>query len=66
MIEEEVENVTYEQGYYIPVKLETLINEIYVSPTSPNWFLDVVKEVCNKFDIKKKPYRSDLLSSPVR
>ena len=66
MIEEEVENVKYEPGYYIPVKLDTLINEIYVAPTSPDWFLDVVEEVCKKFDLMRKPRRSDLLSSPIR
>jgi hypothetical protein len=66
MIEEEVKSVKYELGYYIPVKLDTLINEIYVSPTSPKWFLEVVEEVCNKFGVVSKPHRSDLLSSPIR
>jgi hypothetical protein len=66
MIEDEVANVKYAPGFYIPVKLDKLITEVYVAPTSPNWFLEVVEEVCNKFDVRKKPLRSDLLSSPIR
>ena len=66
MIEKEAEKVTYERGRYIPVKLDTLIKEVYVSPTSPDWVLEVVEQVCNKFSFPRKPRRSDLLSSPIR
>jgi hypothetical protein len=66
MIENEVAKVKYEQGRYITVKLDTLIRDIYVAPTSPDWFLEVIEEVCKKFSVARKPKRSDLLSSPIR
>ena len=66
MLEEDVAKVRYEPGLYISVNLDTLINKIYVAPTSPDWFLDVVNEVCHKFYVARKPRRSDLLSSPIR
>jgi hypothetical protein len=66
MIDKECEQVQYEQGRYIRVNLNTLIKEVYVSPTSPDWVLEVVEEICKRFSIVRKPQRSDLLSAPIR
>jgi hypothetical protein len=66
LIEDEVSKVPYIPGLYVPVDIEKLVNEIYVSPTSPDWFLEVVSAVCDKFSLKRAPVRSDLLSSPIR
>jgi hypothetical protein len=66
LIEQDVERVQYVPGIYVSVELDRLIDEIYVSPASPDWFLEVVSEVCQRFSFGRTPLRSDLLSSPVR
>jgi hypothetical protein len=58
--------IKYKDGIYIPVDIELLVDEIYISPTSPAWFLDVVIATCEKFNLQKPLIRSDLLSSPIR
>jgi hypothetical protein len=66
LVRSEVESIPYKGGISVPVKLATLINEVYVSPNSPDWFLDVVARVSESFSLKLSPKRSDLLSSPIR
>lgn len=66
LIESDVDKVQYAPGVYISADLNKLIDEIYVSPTSPDWFLEVVSEVCERFSLDRTPVRSDLFSSPVR
>jgi hypothetical protein len=66
LIEDEINTVTYMLGIYIPVDINFLIDEIYVAPTSPDWFLEVIQTVCEKFSLRRIPRRSDLLSSPMR
>jgi hypothetical protein len=65
LIEAEVATVDYLPGIYVPVAIDALINEVYVSPTSPDWFLDLVSTVCEKYMLNRKPVRSDLMSSPI-
>jgi hypothetical protein len=66
LIENEAGMVEYKSGIYIPVDIDSLIDEVYVAPTSPDWFLEVVRSVCEKFALARVPRRSDLLSSPMR
>jgi hypothetical protein len=66
MIEAEVNLVSYNPGIYIDVNLDALVDEIYVSPTAPDWFLDVITSVCEKFTLGRVPRRSDILSSPMK
>lgn len=49
-----------EDGIYVNVSLDTLIEKIYVSPKSPKWFLDLVKSVSKKYGLDKEVIRSDL------
>jgi hypothetical protein len=49
-----------ENGLDILVDLETLIDQIYVGPGSPDWFLDLVKSTSLKFGIKKEIIRTSL------
>ncbi len=55
-----------DNGIYVSVSLDTLIDEIHVSPHSPKWFEDLVKSVTKK-SIKqdKKVIRSDLYNGPL-
>jgi hypothetical protein len=41
----------FEKDLYVPVDLNVLIERIFVSPTSQNYFLESVKSVANKFGI---------------
>ena len=66
LIADEVSYVTSTSGIYIPVDLNALVDEIYVAPTSPDWFLEVIQTVCGKFSLRRVPRHSDLLSSPMR
>ena len=51
-------------GIYRPVDLDYLIENIYVSPTSQPWFYDVVKNIVEKYGLKKKVLQSTLNEPP--
>lgn len=53
-----------QSGLYIPCNLEILIDEIFVSPASPNWFEELVTSILGKFCINKKVKRSNLDEDP--
>ncbi|MGV2964869.1 hypothetical protein [Paenibacillus sp. AGC30] len=54
-----------EYGVNVQCNLEVLIDDIYVSPTSPSWFKDVVQSVTNKYDLEsKRVIQSNLYSGP--
>jgi len=52
-------------GLHIPVSLDVLIDEIYVSPDSADWFLEIVESVSTKYGLAAKVIRSDLASKPL-
>lgn len=52
-------------GYYIPTELEVLIEKIYISPTAPSWFKDIVKVTLEKFELQKEIQDSKLNERPV-
>ena len=50
----------------LPVDLHTLVHRVYVSPLAPEWFYDVVKNVCTEYEIDcNKVYRSNMLVDPL-
>lgn len=53
-----------EEGVSIPVILNVLIENIYVAPTSPDWFLDVVNTVICKFGQGQIAIKSSLAARP--
>lgn len=53
----EIENA---DGIYVPVSLNRLIEKIYVSPRSSEWFLDLVKSITKKYKLNKEVIPSDL------
>lgn len=55
----------FDRGEYIPVDLGNLIEKIYVSPTSPTWFKELVSSITNKFNLKKEVLQSILSEDPV-
>ena len=41
-----------------------LIDSIYISPYAPKWFAEVVKNVVDRYEIKKPVYQSSMLVTP--
>ena len=54
-----------ELGRQVEVELETLIEKIYVAPTAPDWFGELVKRVTGKYRLEKPVIRSILDQKPV-
>lgn len=52
-------------GIYITTKLGDLIEEIYVAPNSPNWFLELVENTANLHKINKPIIRTSLDDSAL-
>jgi len=57
-------NTNNEVGKLIPVNLNLLIDRIYLSPVSQTWFYELLKDVTNKYNLKKKIVISDLSATP--
>ncbi|TMP58261.1 hypothetical protein [Pseudoalteromonas sp. S1612] len=55
-----------ESGISIPVDLNNLIENIFVSPTAPKWFLDLVSSSAKTYGLACKVHQSSLKSdSPL-
>lgn len=54
-----------EEGRYVLVDLEELIESVYISPTSKEWEIELVKTLMEKFDLKKPLIKSNLSASPL-
>ncbi len=55
----------FNDGAYIRVNLNTLIEKIFVSPTAPKWFNDLVNSIIKKYNLKKEVIKSSLAEGPV-
>jgi len=55
----------FDEGIYVNVNLDTLIERLHVSPTAPIWFSDLVRSVARKYDLKKETAQSSLADGPV-
>lgn len=53
-----------ERGFLVSVDVQTLVEEIYVAPTAPHWFADVVRKVCKIYDETIAVTQSELLREP--
>ncbi len=52
-------------GKSFSVNLEELIEQVYVAPTSPDWFFELTKKIMNKFGFNKSVRRSSLDTDPI-
>lgn len=52
-------------GRTVPVRLEDLVERIYVAPTSPSWFADLANSVMSKYGLDKPVVMSSLDEKPV-
>lgn len=57
-------SVKSDTGKLIQVKLEILIDKVYLSPTSQNWFKDLVADIMMKYGLKKRILVSDMTAKP--
>lgn len=47
-------------GLNMKVQLNKIIKKIHISPHADDWFCEVVKNICKKYDIADTPIKSDL------
>jgi hypothetical protein len=52
-------------GLNVPVNLDELIENIFVSPTANKWFEDVVNSVMKKYGLNQKAEKSPLADDPL-
>jgi hypothetical protein len=57
--------INSEAGKLIKLDLTRLVDEIYVSPTAPSWFLHLVVSICQRYDYALRVRQSDLSRSPI-
>jgi hypothetical protein len=55
----------FDVGDYVDVNLQTLVENVYVSPTAPEWFTNLVRSIMEKYGLEKTPRKSDLDNDPV-
>ena len=52
------------EGINIPVSLNHLIDEVYVSPIASQWFVEIVDDITKKYGLDKRVRQSDLGAKP--
>jgi hypothetical protein len=55
----------FDVGCYVDVDLETLIENVYVSPDAPLWFRELVESVLKKYSLNRCPKWTDLHNEPI-
>ena len=56
---------TIEHGLQIKIDIETLIERVYVAPSAPAWFADLVTAVISKYGYNFEVVHSKLNENPV-
>lgn len=56
----------YEFGTNIPVDLEILIENVYIAPTSPNWFKELIISVLKNYKLNLEVTQSTLCHNPFK
>lgn len=51
-------------GIYVPVNVEKLITQIHISPYAPEWFVDVIHSITEKYKISKPILYSEMNATP--
>lgn len=51
-------------GVYFPVDLETLIERVHVSPNSPQWYVELVQSIVEKYDLDIQPVHKSAMDEP--
>jgi hypothetical protein len=59
-----IEHDTTELGKVVPCNLSVLIEEVFVSPSAPDWFVNLVNDLNNKYGLNIKVSSSELNAEP--
>jgi hypothetical protein len=51
-------------GINIPVDLDMLVENIYIAPTAPKWFVELINQITSRYNINKKVIQSSLYETP--
>ncbi len=54
-----------DHGHYVDVDVGKLIGKLHISPTAPDWFTDLVKDLVSTYDQEIKIVKSDLFDDPI-
>jgi hypothetical protein len=54
----------YGKGLYVNVDLDNLIEKVYISPYSEEWFYDLVCSITKKYELKAEVIKSSLNQKP--
>ncbi|WP_261385004.1 DUF2971 domain-containing protein [Haloarcula hispanica] len=52
-------------GQSVDIDVNKLIKSVYVAPSAPDWFFDVLESVTDRYEIEINPQKSDLDEDPV-
>lgn len=52
-------------GEYVSINVDTLIDKLYLAPTTQSWFSNQVREVLETYDVDCELVQSDINSDPV-
>ena len=64
-VKEKKQFIGNEKGVWWPVDLNNVIEAVYVSPDSPQWFYDLTVNICSKYDLKCPVVNSRLAGKPI-
>ncbi|MBT2196651.1 hypothetical protein KLI54_00095 [Bacillus thuringiensis] len=62
-IDDEAEPLV-KHGLGLPCDISVLIDRVYISPTAPSWFEELVRSMCDKFNLKDRVFKSELSELP--
>lgn len=60
-----LEEPVAESGIYINCDLRKLIKSVFISPTSDNWFHELVKSINVKYSLNVETHKSDISKDPL-
>jgi len=49
----------------VPIDVSVLVQNVFVAPTAPNWFKDVVVGLCGKYHLQVPVHKSELDAKPI-
>ena len=52
-------------GIYVPIDIEILVEKVFVSPTSPEWFRELVEAILARYGFDKPVVKSNLYDAPL-
>jgi hypothetical protein len=46
-------------GKSLPVDLSSLLEKVVISPYAEQWYIDLIKDICSKYELDKPIYKSE-------